>query len=71
MEFDIFNNAERPVRCIGKFDTFPYTIDCDLLEVGKEYTVTDVDVHESYTMIELKEFPDSRFNSVLFEEIEG
>ena len=66
---DIFNNKERKIKCIDKYDTSPYDCDYELLEVGKEYTVTNIDVYNWFTMIELKEFPNNQFNSVLFEEI--
>ena len=68
---DIFNNNERKIRCVNKYDTSPYRCDYNLLEVGKEYTVTKIHVYSWFTMIELKEFPNKEFNSVLFEEIEG
>ena len=68
---DIFNHSERVIKCVEKYDTSPYKGDYELLEIGKEYTVTDVEVHGWYTMIRLKEFPGKRFNSVLFEESEA
>lgn len=68
---DIFNDKERKIKCIDKYDTSPYCCDYKLLEVGKEYTVTNIDVYDWFTMIELKEFPNKQFNSVLFEEIES
>lgn len=67
---DIFDGSERIVKCVRKYDTSPYSGDYELLEVGKKYTVTNVDLHSCYTMITLKEFPGKRFNSVLFEESE-
>ena len=67
---DIFNNKERKVKCVRKYDTSPYWCDYELLEIGKEYTVTNVDVGSFVTFIELKELPNYRFNSVLFEEVE-
>ena len=69
--FDIFNRAERKVKCIAKYDTSPYGLcDYEVLEIGKEYTVVNVDVYSWYTMITLQEFPNKRFNSVLFSEID-
>lgn len=68
MRFDIWDNSERIVKCIAKYDTSPFGCDYELLEIGKEYTVIDVDVYGYYTMIALKEFPGKRFNSVLFAE---
>lgn len=70
MDFDIFNSLERIVKCVKKYDTSPYSCDYELLEVGKKYTVTDVDRYSWHTMITLKEFPDKKFNSVLFAESE-
>lgn len=67
---DIFNNKERKVKCVRKYDTSPYGCDYEDLEIGKEYTVTNVDVYNWYTMITLAEFPNKRFNSVLFDEVE-
>lgn len=69
--FDIWDKSERTVKCIAKYDTNPYGCDYDLLEIGKEYTVTNVDVCYYYTMITLKEFPGKRFNSVLFTEAQN
>ena len=68
---DIFDNKERKIKCIDKYDTSPYSCDYELLEVGKEYTVINIDVYDWFTMIELKEFPNKQFNSVLFDEIES
>lgn len=67
---NIFNDKERKIKCIDKYDTSPYVCNYDLLEVGKEYTVTKIHVYSWFTMIELKEFPNKKFNSVLFEESE-
>ena len=71
MKFDIFNSSERIVKCVEKYDTSPYSCDYELLEIGKKYTVTNVDMFAYYTMITLKEFPGKRFNSVLFAESEN
>lgn len=68
---DIFNSKERKVICTKKYDTSPYSCPYELLEIGKEYTVTNVDVYYWYTYLTLKEFPDKRFNSVLFDEVGG
>lgn len=68
MDFDIFNSSERIIKCVGKYDTSPYSCDYEFLEVGKEYTVVGVDRYSWHTMITLKEFPGKRFNSVLFAE---
>ena len=42
-----------------------------LLEVGKEYTLEDIDVHSWHTIVYIKEFPNVEFNSVVFKEIEN
>ena len=70
MRFDISNSSERIVKCVEKYDTSPYSCDYELLEIGKKYTVTNVDVFAYHTMITLKEFPGKEFNSVLFAESE-
>lgn len=70
-EFDIFNSKERKVVCTKKYGTSPYSCSYELLEIGKEYTVTNVDVDSWCTYITLKEFPGKRFNSVLFGEVGG
>ena len=37
-----------------------------LLEIGKVYTITDVEIHPWYTLYKLQEFGDKQFNSVDF-----
>lgn len=66
---NIFDKTERTIKCVDKYPALPPG-DYELLEVGKIYTVANVDVDDWFTMIELKEFPGKRFNSVLFEESE-
>lgn len=68
---DIFNSKERKIVCTKKYDTSPYSCPYELLEIGKEYTVTNVDVRGWVTYLTLKEFPDKWFNSVLFDEVVG
>ena len=68
---NISDNTKRKVRCRAKYDTSPFSCPFELLEIGKEYTVIDIDVHSWFTNITLEEFPDEQFNSVLFEEIKG
>ena len=41
----------------------------DLLEEGKEYEVLKKEVHSWHTKIILKDFPDKKFNSVCFKEV--
>ena len=67
---DIFNNKKRYIKCIDKRDTNPYPCEYELLEVGKVYTVTHIEVYGWHTMITLAEIPGKEFNSVLFDEIE-
>ena len=70
MQFDIFDNREREVLCVRN-DSDAMMVSSEnhyLLEVGKEYTVSNVEVHLWYTLVSLKEFPDKTFNSVVFEE---
>jgi hypothetical protein len=38
------------------------------LEVGKEYTIEETQVENSYTDVWLQEFPNVQFNSVFFED---
>ena len=69
---NIHNTKVRKIRCISN--------DSDvwggggenhyLLEIGKEYTLEDIDVHSWHTIIYIEEFPNIEFNSVAFEEIE-
>ena len=69
MGIHLYDNNERKVRCVDKYDTTPYRCDYELLEIGKEYTLIDITVYSCYTMITLAEFPGKRFNSVLFTEV--
>lgn len=73
MLLDINNSNKRKVLCISnrKDNMMMYCDNHHLLEVGKEYTVEDVDVHDWYTLVYLEEFPNVEFNSVIFEEMEG
>ena len=72
MEFDIFNSKPRQVVCVeNELDGMAVcSNNAPLLTVGETYTVTKVEVHRWYTYVYLEEFPDHRFNSVQFEEIE-
>lgn len=72
MEFNIWNDKERKVRCVNNEDEGIMVCGYNnhLLEVGKLYTVVDVEVHSWHTLVGLEEFPDEYFNSVLFEEID-
>lgn len=71
--FNILNARARKVRCIDNTDNLGMMVSsCNhpLLEVGAEYTVFDVEVHNWYTLLHLKEFPGITFNSVAFCETE-
>ena len=72
MEFDIRNNKERKVLCIrnDKDGMMIGSHNHHLLEIGKEYTVVNTEVHPWYTLIYLKEFPNKGFNSVVFGEVQ-
>lgn len=65
--------STREVVCINNENNNFFGCDenSPLLEIGKTYTIVDVDVHSWHTEIELKEFPDIKFNSVCFEEKGG
>lgn len=71
---DIHNSKPREIRCIRNDDDVwggggDYA---HLLEIGKVYNLTDVEVHGWHTLVWLAEFPgDVSFNSVLFEELDG
>ena len=65
LEFDIWNDSERKVVCVRTSTDIH-----SLLEIGKEYTVANVDVHSWNTDVYLKEFGNISFNSVCFNEIE-
>lgn len=70
---DIFNSEEREIRCINNEDSDGMMVcgyNNHLLELGKTYTVVDVEVNSWYTLATLKEFPDVQFNSVIFEELD-
>jgi hypothetical protein len=73
MRFNIRDHSKRKVVCISNEDNHFFGCDSNspLLEVGKTYNVVDVDVHGWHTEVELKEFPNTMFNSCCFEEKEG
>ena len=67
---DIFNKNKRKVVCVAN-DEREMCVDSSnapLLEVGKEYELTSVEVYDWYTLVTLKEFGNKKFNSVYFEE---
>lgn len=68
---DIFNTEERPVVCVDNtyMDGFSFGEQVGLLNVGKTYTVVDLEVHSWHTMVTLREFPNRQFNSCHFEEL--
>lgn len=68
---DIFNNNKRKILCVNNDDSeaWGFRGTGHLLIVGHEYTLVDTEVHSYHTKIELEEFPNIQFNSILFEEI--
>ena len=71
-EFDIFNSKPRKVKCVRN-DECGMMVNSQnhyLLEIGKIYTVADVEVFSWFTSVYLEEFPGTPFNSVMFEEID-
>lgn len=71
MELDIFNDKKRKVLCVrnDKDAMMVGSHNHHLLEIGKEYTVEDIEVHAWHTLVFLKEFPGKSFNSVIFREL--
>ena len=69
---NIRNCSDRKVLCVRNEDNDFFACDSNspMLEVGKEYTVVDVDIHSWHTEVELEEFPNVKFNSVCFKEVE-
>lgn len=67
---DINNVLVRKIKCISNTDGNFWGCDGNhhLLEVGKEYTLADIDVHRRHTVVYLAEFPSIPFNSCAFEE---
>lgn len=41
-----------------------------LLEIGKTYTVVEIEEHSFHTLYTLEEFPNKQFNSVDFKDID-
>lgn len=67
---DIFNAKPRKLLCIrNDNDVWGSPKNGHLLEIGKAYTLEDVDVHSWHTNIYVSEFPNIAFGSVLFEEV--
>lgn len=71
-EFNIFNSQKRKVKCYRNDEdgAIVASENHHLLEIGKEYTVYDVQVYSWHTLVYLEEFPNTPFNSVMFEEID-
>jgi hypothetical protein len=69
---DIFNSKEREIVCVSNSDlkSFGFGENVELLEIGKRYTVVDVEIHSWHTMVTLREIPNKQFNSVHFEEVD-
>ena len=72
IEMNIFNNKPRKILCIrnDKDGMMKYCHNHHLLEIGKEYTFSEVIVYPWHTEVYLEEFPKLVFNSVMFKEIE-
>jgi len=70
--FDIWNAEKRHVLCVDNRDNKWSFNDyaSEYLEVGKIYTVTDVEVHSWHTRIRVAEIPGRQFHSVHFCEME-
>lgn len=61
----------RKIKCVKKYDTCMYNAsDYNLLEIGKEYTMVDINVGNWSTYVTLEELPGEEFNSVYFCEVE-
>lgn len=56
------------VRCIATEDEASAII-FTCLEVGKEYTIENTEVGNWCTDVYLQEFPNVKFNSILFEDV--
>lgn len=69
MGFNVGNPKERKVKCISNYEGIMFGCDNELLEVGKIYTVSGVNVRKWHTEVRLQELK-GRFNSVSFDEIE-
>ena len=69
---NIWNKEKRIVKCVKNNDNTWGGTDkaSGYLVVGELYNVINVDIHDCHTKITLAEFPDRRFNSVLFDELE-
>ena len=72
MVLDIFNNTKRKVICFrnDKDGMMQRSENHHLLEIGKEYILSNMIVHSWYTEVYLEEFPGVPFNSVVFKENE-
>lgn len=69
--FDIWNSERREVLCVdnSEMGMMVSSHNHSLLEIGKHYTVSGVEVNAWYTLVRLEEFPGRTFNSVAFNEI--
>lgn len=69
------NNSKFPrlVRCVRNVDnSWLYERkNAPLLKIERCYKVVRIHIESWYTLVELEEFPGVKFNSVLFEELEG
>ena len=62
-------------KYIGAIDEQVYWGNCDdprnVLEIGEEYLLKRLDIHNWHTRIVLEEFPGMEFNSVCFEKVDN
>ena len=68
MKLNIENGAAREVIC-KRVENGNYFPNGNLVQKGKKYHLTKMEVHPWYTNVYLKEFPDKVFNSVQFAEV--
>lgn len=71
-KMDIYNTKPRKIKCVRNDEDVwgDGGENHHLLEIGKEYTLEDIIVHSWHTIVYIEEFPDMKFNSVAFEEID-
>lgn len=69
--FDIWNGSRRKVACVANREVgmMVSSHNHPLLEIGRQYTVSSVEVNSWYTLVRLEEFPGKTFNSLAFNEV--
>ena len=63
----IFKDEKPKVKCMKKYSTSPFSCPYELLEIGNIYTINRIKLYDYVTYFYLEEFPNERFNSVLFD----